>query len=242
MNKDFVHLHLHSQYSLLDGAIKFDELFTKAKEYGMTAVALTDHGNIFGAVEFYKEAKKAGIKPIIGCEVYVAPSSRHDKSPEDKNHHLILLSMRQEGYKNLSRLLTKAYFEGFYRRPRIDYELLDIHHEGLMVLSGCLNGEFCKYLLSNDLQGALRTAAKYKEMFGDRYYLEIQANKLPEQEAVNQKIKEIGNRLDLLIYSLLLRKLICLNLEIVSVTKHLLIFGRCSEGSLKVVAKKIFTK
>ena len=195
MNRNFVHLHLHSQYSLLDGAIKFDELFTKAKEYGMTAVALTDHGNIFGAVEFYKEAKKAGIKPIIGCEVYVAPSSRQDKSPEDKNHHLILLSMNQEGYKNLSRLLTKAYFEGFYRRPRIDYELLDIHREGLMVLSGCLNGEFCKYLISNDLQGALRTAARYKEIFGDRYYLEIQANKLPEQEAVNQKIKEIGNRL-----------------------------------------------
>src|SRR3972149_289359 len=195
MNKDFVHLHLHSQYSLLDGAIKFDELFQKAKEYGMTAVALTDHGNIFGAVEFYKEAKKAGIKPIIGCEVYVAPSSRQDKSPEDKNHHLILLSMNQEGYKNRSRLLTKAYFEGFYRRPRIDYELLDIHREGLMVLSGCLNGEFCKYLISNDLQGALRTAAKYKEIFGDRYYLEIQANKLPEQEAVNQKIKEIGSRL-----------------------------------------------
>ena len=195
MNRNFVHLHLHSQYSLLDGAIKFDELFTKAKEYGMTAVALTDHGNIFGAVEFYKEAKKAGIKPIIGCEVYVAPSSRQDKSPEDKNHHLILLTMNQEGYKNLSRLLTKAYFEGFYRRPRIDYELLDIHREGLMVLSGCLNGEFCKYLISNDLQGALRTAARYKEIFSDRYYLEIQANKLPEQEAVNQKIKEIGNRL-----------------------------------------------
>ncbi|MGH7908393.1 MAG: DNA polymerase III subunit alpha, partial [Thermodesulfobacteriota bacterium] len=195
MENDFVHLHLHSQYSLLDGAIKFDELFSKAKEYGMTAVALTDHGNIFGAVEFYKEAKKAGIKPIIGCEVYVAPSSRQDKSPEDKNHHLILLSMNREGYKNLSRLLTKAYFEGFYRRPRIDYELLDIHREGLMVLSGCLNGEFCKYLISNDLQGALRTAARYKEIFGDRYYLEIQANKLPEQEAVNQRIKEIGNRL-----------------------------------------------
>ncbi|HEY7534535.1 MAG TPA: DNA polymerase III subunit alpha, partial [Thermodesulfobacteriota bacterium] len=195
MEKDFVHLHLHSQYSLLDGAIKFEELFAKAKEYGMTAVSLTDHGNIFGAVEFYKEAKKAGIKPIIGCEVYVAPSSRHDKSPEDKNHHLILLCMNQEGYKNLSRLLTKAYFEGFYRRPRIDHELLDMYREGLIVLSGCLNGEFCKHLLGNDLPGALRTAAKYKEIFGDRYYLEVQANKLPEQEAVNQKIKEIGKRL-----------------------------------------------
>ncbi len=195
MEKDFVHLHLHSQYSLLDGAIKFDELFLKAKEYGMTAVALTDHGNIFGAVDFYKEAKKAGIKPIIGCEVYIAPSSRHDKSPEDKNHHLILLSMNQEGYKNLSKMLTKAYFEGFYRRPRIDYELLNTHREGIIVLSGCLNGEFCKYLLGNDAQGALRTAARYKEMFGDRYYLEIQANRLPEQESVNKKIKDIGNRL-----------------------------------------------
>jgi DNA polymerase-3 subunit alpha len=195
MEKDFIHLHLHSQYSLLDGAIKFDELFLQAKEYGMSAVALTDHGNLFGAVEFYKEAKKAGIKPIIGCEVYVAPGSRNDKSPEEKNHHLILLSMNQEGYKNLSNLLTKAYFEGFYRKPRIDHELLDMHREGLIVLSGCLNGELCKHLLSNDLQGALHTAAKYKEMFGDRYYLEIQANKLPEQEIVNQKIREIGKRL-----------------------------------------------
>jgi DNA polymerase-3 subunit alpha len=195
MEKDFVHLHLHSQYSLLDGAIKFDELFPKAKEYGMTAVALTDHGNIFGAVDFCKEAKKSGIKPIIGCEVYVAPSSRHDKSPEDKNHHLILLCINQEGYKNLSRLLTKAYFEGFYRRPRIDYELLDVHREGIIVLSGCLNGEFCKHLLGNDSQGALRTAARYKEIFDDRYYLEIQANRLPEQEAVNKRIRDIGNRL-----------------------------------------------
>jgi len=195
MGKDFVHLHLHSQYSLLDGAIKFEELFSQAKEYGMSAVALTDHGNLFGAFEFYKEAKKAGIKPIIGCEVYVSPGSRQDKSLEEKNHHLIVLSMNEEGYKNLSRLITKAYFEGFYRRPRVDHELLDTHREGLIVLSGCLNGEFCKYLLANDLQGALHTAAKYKEIFGDRYYLEVQANKLPEQEIVNQKIKGIGKRL-----------------------------------------------
>lgn len=161
----------------------------------MPAVALTDHGNLFGAFEFYKEAKKAGIKPIVGCEVYVSPGSRQDKSPEEKNHHLIVLSMNEEGYKNLSRLVTKAYFEGFYRKPRIDHELLDTHREGLIVLSGCLNGEFCKYILANDLQGALRTAAKYKEIFGDRYYLEVQANRLPEQEIVNQRIKEIGKRL-----------------------------------------------
>ncbi len=195
MKGNFVHLHLHSQYSLLDGAIKFDELFSQAKEYGMTAVALTDHGNLFGAAEFYKEAKKAGIKPIIGCEVYVAPSSRRDKSPEEKNHHLTVLSMNEEGYRNLSKLITKAYFEGFYRKPRIDHELLDIHREGLIVLSGCLNGELPKHIIANDLQGALRTAAKYKEIFGDRYYLEIQANRLPEQDIVNQKIKEIGKRL-----------------------------------------------
>ncbi len=195
MEKGFVHLHLHSQYSLLDGAIKFEELFFQAKEYGMSAVALTDHGNLFGASEFYKEAKKAGIKPIIGCEVYVSPGARQDKSQEEKNHHLIILSMNGDGYKNLSRLVTRAYFEGFYRRPRVDHELLDSHREGLIVLSGCLNGELCKQILNNDLQGALRIAAKYKEMFGDRYYLEVQANNLPEQKIVNHKLKEIGKSL-----------------------------------------------
>lgn len=195
MNRDFVHLHLHSQYSLLDGAIKFDELFSQAKEYGMTAVALTDHGNLFGAAEFYKEAKKAGIKPIIGCEVYVAPTSRQDKSSEEKNHHLTVLSMNGEGYRNLSKLLTRAYFEGFYKKPRVDYELLEAHREGLIVLSGCLNGELSKCVLAGDLQRALRVAAKYKEMFGDRYYLEIQANRLPEQEIVNHKIEQIGKSL-----------------------------------------------
>jgi len=195
MNGNFVHLHLHSQYSLLDGAIKFDELFSQAKEYGMTAVALTDHGNLFGAAEFYKEAKKAGIKPIIGCEVYVAPTSRQDKSPEEKNHHLTVLSMNGEGYRNLSKLLTRAYFEGFYKKPRVDHELLEAHREGLIVLSGCLNGELSKSILAGDLQGALRIAAKYKEMFGDRYYLEIQANRLTEQEIVNHRIREIGKGL-----------------------------------------------
>jgi DNA polymerase-3 subunit alpha len=195
MNGNFVHLHLHSQYSLLDGAIKFDELFSQAKEYGMMAVALTDHGNLFGAAEFYKEAKKAGIKPIIGCEVYVAPTSRQDKSPEEKNYHLTVLSMDGEGYRNLSKLLTRAYFEGFYKKPRVDHELLEAHREGLIVLSGCLNGELSKSILAGDLQGALRIAAKYKEMFGDRYYLEIQANRLTEQEIVNHRIREIGKGL-----------------------------------------------
>ncbi|HEX3033568.1 MAG TPA: DNA polymerase III subunit alpha [Thermodesulfobacteriota bacterium] len=195
MEKDFAHLHLHSQYSLLDGAIKFPELFRRAQEYGMSAVALTDHGNLFGSFEFYKEAKKAGIKPIIGCEVYVAPTSRFDKAGE-KYHHLVLLAMNRQGYKNLSNLVTKAYFEGFYRKPRIDHELLDAHREGIIVLSGCLNGELAKSVLNNNgLKEALVVAAKYREMFGDRYYLEIQANRLPEQQAINEKIKEIGKSL-----------------------------------------------
>lgn len=195
MSRDFVHLHLHSQYSLLDGAIKFDELFSQAKEYGMTAVALTDHGNLFGAFEFYKEAKKVGIKPIIGCEVYVAPTSRQDKSPEEKNHHLTVLSMNEDGYRNLSKLITRAYFEGFYKKPRVDHELLEAHRDGLIVLSGCLNSELSKCVLADDLQEALRVAAMYKEMFGDRYYLEIQANRLPQQEIVNQKMRGIGKSL-----------------------------------------------
>ncbi|HSE84110.1 MAG TPA: DNA polymerase III subunit alpha, partial [Thermodesulfobacteriota bacterium] len=201
MEKDFAHLHLHSQYSLLDGAIKFPELFQRAKEYGMSAVALTDHGNLFGSFEFYKEAKKAGVKPIIGCEAYVAPTSRFDKSGE-KYHHLVLLAMNRQGYKNLSNLVTRAYFEGFYRKPRIDHELLDAHREGIIVLSGCLNGELAKSVLNNNgsgsghgLKEALVVAAKYREMFGDRYYLEIQANRLPEQQAVNEKIREIGKSL-----------------------------------------------
>lgn len=195
MAKDFTHLHLHSQYSLLDGAIKFPELFARIKEFGMSAVALTDHGNLFGAAEFYKEAKKAGIKPIIGCEVYVAPASRFEKSAEDKSHHLTVLSINGAGYKNLTNLVTKAYFEGFYRKPRIDHELLDLHREGLIVLSGCLNSELSKCVLNSDLNKALYVAAKYREMFGDRYYLEVQANGLREQDVLNGKIKELGTKL-----------------------------------------------
>ncbi|MGQ0794231.1 MAG: DNA polymerase III subunit alpha [Deltaproteobacteria bacterium] len=193
----FIHLHLHSQYSLLDGAIKFDELFRRAREFGMPAVALTDHGNLFGAHEFYKEGRRAGIKPIIGCEVYVAPAARRDKSQEEKNHHLTVLSANAAGYRNLSRLVTRAYFEGFYRRPRVDMELLDTHREGLIILSGCMNSELSKRVLANDMKGALEVAARYRELFGDRYYLEIQANGISEQDALNQKLLELGRKLSI---------------------------------------------
>ncbi len=197
MGQGFVHLHLHSQYSLLDGAIKFEELFSKLHELEMRSVALTDHGNLFGAFEFYKKAKQFLIKPIIGCEVYITPKLKSDGSNHERNSHLILLSMNQQGYKNLSNLVTKGYFEGFYRKPRIDHELLEKHSEGLIVLSGCLNGEVCKSILNNDINQSLQTAAKYKEIFGDRYYLEIQANGLREQELVNEKVKELGKKLQI---------------------------------------------
>ncbi len=191
---NFIHLHLHSQYSLLDGAIKFPQLFMRVKELGMNTVALTDHGNIFGAAEFYKEAKKAGVKPIIGCEVYVAPTSRHDRSSRE-NYHLVLLSMNETGYRNLSKIVTKSWLEGFYGKPRVDYELLQDFNEGLMVLSACLRSEVCTQITKGNLGGALRTAARYKEMFGDRFYLEVQANRLPMQETANHKIKDIGKQL-----------------------------------------------
>jgi DNA polymerase-3 subunit alpha len=195
MSNSFVHLHLHSQYSLLDGAIKFEDLFQLAKEFGMEAVALTDHGNLFGAYEFYKHAKESGIKPIIGCELYVTPKINPDNQSEGKTHHLTVLSMSWAGYQNLSRLVTKAYFEGFYRRPRVDHELLGTHNEGLIVLSGCLNSELSKAIFSKDMKAALNVAAMYREIFGDRYYLEVQATGLPEQKRVNKKVREIGDKL-----------------------------------------------
>ncbi|MCZ6685919.1 MAG: DNA polymerase III subunit alpha, partial [Candidatus Dadabacteria bacterium] len=195
MSQGFVHLHLHSQYSLLDGAIKFEDLFPQAKEFGMEAVALTDHGNLFGAYDFYKKAKETGIKPIIGCEIYVTPKINPDNPAEGKTHHLTVLSMNQKGYQNLSRLVTTAYFDGFYRRPRVDHELLDKHNEGLIVLSGCLNSELSQAIFTKDMNAALDVAAMYREIFGDRYYLEVQATGLSEQKRVNKKVKEIGEKL-----------------------------------------------
>ncbi len=195
MSTPFAHLHLHSQYSLLDGAIKFDSLFEKARRLGIEAVALTDHGNLFGAVEFYRHAKEAGVKPIIGCELYVTDRSRHDRSPDQRTYHLTVLAMDEVGYRNLSRLVTRAYFEGFYRRPRVDHELLFSHAEGLIVLSGCLSGELCSRLLEGDMPGALRTASLYREAFGDRYYLEIQATRLKEQQEANSRLLAMGERL-----------------------------------------------
>lgn len=195
MKKDFVHLHLHSQYSLLDGAIKFDELFKEVSNQGMSAVALTDHGNLFGAYDFYKLGKKNNVKPIIGCEVYIT-KDRKKKTPENnKTHHLTVLCMNTIGYKNLCSLVSKGHLEGFYRKPRIDRELLFENSEGLIVLSGCLNSEVCHNILKGRKDEALLIASEYKNVLGDRYFIEIQGTLLKEQIRVNATLKEIARKL-----------------------------------------------
>ncbi|MBI5894223.1 MAG: DNA polymerase III subunit alpha [Deltaproteobacteria bacterium] len=204
-HSNFVHLHLHTQYSLLDGAIRLDDLFQKAREYKMPALAMTDHGNMFGAVEFYTKAQKAGIKPIIGCEVYVAPNSRLDKaapsgkgSIKDSSFHLVLLIKNAIGYKNLCKMLTSAHLEGFYYRPRIDKELLKIHSEGLIAMSSCLHGEIPHLISSGNMEKALKAAAEFKEIFtNNRFYLELQHNKISEQDKVNNGLLEISRKLNI---------------------------------------------
>ncbi len=195
MADSFVHLHLHSQYSLLDGSIKFDELIKRAENHSMPAVAVTDHGNLFGAYEFFEKAKARGVKPIIGCELYVTPTLKLEKPSDGKNYHLTVLCMNEQGYRNLSRLVTRGYFEGFYRRPRVDHEMLSQHNEGLIVLSGCMSSELSQAIFKKDLKEQARIASIYKEIFGDRYYLEVQAIGLEEQRRINRGLRRIGEKL-----------------------------------------------
>ncbi len=182
----FVHLHVHTEYSLLDGACRIERLFKRVAELGQTAVAITDHGAMFGCVDFYKQAKKHGIKPIIGCEVYVANRTRHDKvSHIDGNHHLVLLCKNKLGYQNLIKMVSAGYTEGFYSKPRIDDELLIQYHEGLICLSACLAGEIPRKLLSGDYQRAKDRALWFQDLFGkDNYYIEIQDHGLADQQMV----------------------------------------------------------
>ncbi len=195
MNGNFAHLHLHSQYSLLDGAIKIEDLVNRVEEFGMGAVALTDHGNLYGAYKFYEKATESGVKPIIGCEIYLTPTLKLEKPSDGETFHLTVLCMNEAGYKNLSRLVTKGYFEGFYRNPRVDHELLDLHNEGLIVLSGCMSSEIAQALLKKDAKKAAAVASKYREIFGDRYYLEVQATGLKDQNLINNELKKIGDQL-----------------------------------------------
>jgi DNA polymerase-3 subunit alpha len=196
----FVHLHLHTEYSLLDGFSRIDALFERVKALGMDSVAITDHGVMFGAVEFYKAAQKHGVKPIIGCEVYVAPRSRFDRDPNYDKHawHLVLLVKNEVGYKNLIRLVSKGYTEGFYYKPRIDYELLEKHAEGLIGLSACLAGEVQRHLLDGDVKSASESAQRLSAIFepGD-FYLELQDQGLKEQKHINRQLIHLSKTLNI---------------------------------------------
>jgi DNA polymerase-3 subunit alpha len=195
---DFVHLHTHSDFSLLDGAASVESLVAQAAVHGMGALALTDHGNMFGAPKFYLECRKADVKPIIGSEFYVAPESRLDRTGGEKGaryHHLVLLARNAEGYQNLLRLSTLSYLEGFYYKPRIDEELLERYHGGLLALSGCMGGEIPRLVLNGQNEAAVRKAAWYRELFGDgNFYLELQDQGIPEQRAVVAGLADISRR------------------------------------------------
>ena len=193
----FVHLHIHSEFSLLDGANRIKDLPIRAKELGMDAIAITDHGVMFGAIDFYKACKANGIKPIIGCEVYVAPRTRFDKEPniDNKYNHLILLAKNNEGYKNLSKLVSLGFTDGYYYKPRIDKEILEKYHEGLICCSACLAGEVPQTIIREGIEKAEEKALWYKNLFGDDYYLEIQANSIRDQIIVNQKLIQLSRKL-----------------------------------------------
>ena len=196
----FTHLHVHTGYSLLDGSCKIKEIIRRAKELNMTSLAITDHGVMYGVIDFYKEAKANGIKPILGCEVYVSPASRFEKQAKqgDRYYHLILLAKNNKGYENLTKIVSKGFTEGFYYKPRIDFELLEKYHEGIIALSACLAGEIPKLISRGREDEARKVAKKYKDLFGeDSFYLELQNHGIPEQKFVNQVLVKIGKEFDI---------------------------------------------
>lgn len=195
----FVHLHVHSEYSLLDGANRIKDLPKRAKELGMESIAITDHGVMYGAIDFYKACKNEGIKPIIGCEVYVANRTRFDKEAgiDNKYSHLILLAKDNNGYKNLAKLVSAGFTEGFYYKPRIDKELIEKYHEGLICCSACLAGEVNQAILADDMEKAKQTVMWFKNIFGEDYYLELQNNGIREQVLANQKLVQLSKELDI---------------------------------------------
>ena len=196
---DFVHLHVHSEYSLLDGMCRVSELPKRAKELGMKAIAITDHGVMYGVVSFYEACVKEGIKPIIGCEVYVAPRSRYEKEggKDDKYFHLTLLVKNKKGYENLIKLVSHSFIDGYYYKPRIDHELLEKYSEGLIALSGCLAGEVNQAILNGNLEEAEKIALWHKDLFKDDYYLEIQNNGVPSQVQANQQLVAMSKKLNI---------------------------------------------
>ncbi|TFH37495.1 MAG: DNA polymerase III subunit alpha, partial [Dehalococcoidia bacterium] len=197
MASAFVHLHVHTEYSLLDGMCRIPQLIARAKQMGMTSIAITDHGSMYGAIDFYTAARAAGLKPILGCEVYVAPTTRATRDASGRNpFHLTLLAKNRQGYHNLMQLVTKGHTEGFYYKPRVDRELLAQYHEGLIALSGCASGELVRLVLEGRVADAETAATWHKDLFGD-YYIEVQRHPIPELEKANPELVALGRRLDI---------------------------------------------
>ena len=197
----FTHLHVHTEYSLLDGSCKIKELAARAKELGMDSMAITDHGVMYGVIDFYRAAREVGIKPIIGCEVYVAPGSRFDRentNGEDRYYHLVLLAENDTGYHNLMKIVSKGFVDGFYYKPRVDYEVLETYHEGVIALSACLAGEVQRYLARGMYEEAYRSARHYEEIFGKgNFFLELQDHGIPTQKTVNQGLMRMSRELSM---------------------------------------------
>lgn len=190
-----IHLHNHSEYSLLDGASRIKDLVKQARSFNMPAVAITDHGNLYGAIEFYKACKSAEIKPIIGCELYMAPDSRLIKNDSER-HHLVLLAESLEGYQNLIKIVSQAYTEGFYYKPRADWDLLQQYSKGLTCLSACVGGEIPKLILANKISEAEKRSAEFSELF-ENFYLEIMDHGMPEEKTVNKELIRISKKLNI---------------------------------------------
>ncbi len=197
----FTHLHVHTEYSLLDGSNKIKEYVARVKELGMNSAAITDHGVMFGVIDFYKEARAQGINPILGCEVYVAPNSRFDREAfhgDDRYYHLVLLAENNQGYQNLMKIVSKGFVEGYYYKPRVDLELLEQYHEGIIALSACLAGEVQRYLVRNLYDEAKKAALRYEEIFGKgNFFLELQDHGIPEQKMVNPQLLRLSQELDI---------------------------------------------
>ncbi len=197
----FTHLHVHTEYSLLDGSSKISELLPRAKELGMDSLAITDHGVMYGVIDFYKKAKEVGVKPILGCEIYVAPGSRFDREQsrgDDRYYHLILLAENNRGYKNLMKIVTRGFTEGYYYKPRVDYEILERYHEGIIALSACLAGEIPNKILKEDYEDARAAARRMNDLFGQgNFFLELQDHGLRQQTQVNSVIMRMSKELDI---------------------------------------------
>ena len=197
--KGFIHLHVHSEYSLLDGASRIEDLVKRATDLGMKGMAITDHGNMYGAVKFFMKMKDAGIKPLIGSELYVAPNGRFNKNTaEDRSpYHLTAIAKNMTGYKNLVKLVSKGHTEGFYSRPRVDKELLEKHKDGLIILTGCMKGELARLILANEDKKAKELAAFYKALYGPDLYLEMMYHGMTEQKIINVALEKMSKELDI---------------------------------------------